>query len=65
MVCKIMGCDSDGTSEHEERCEGSRRIVYTVSVVGVGGFPFLLFLLILLYNKASPDFEIASTLVLS
>ena len=31
---------------------------------GVGGFPFLLSLLILLYSKASYDFEIASTFVL-
>ena len=34
-------------------------------VVGIGGFPFLLSLLVLLYSKASYDFEIASTLVLS
>jgi len=32
---------------------------------GVGGFPFLLSLLVLLYSKASYDFEIASTFVLS
>jgi len=34
-------------------------------VVGIGGFPFLLSLLVLLYSKASYDFETASTLVLS
>jgi len=32
---------------------------------GVGGFPFLLSLLILLYSKASYDFEIVWTVVLS
>jgi len=42
-----------------------RRIVYKESVVGVGGFPFLLSLLVLLYSKASYDFETASTVVLS
>jgi hypothetical protein len=30
-----------------------------------GGFPFLLSLLVLLYSKASYDFETASTVVLS
>jgi len=65
VVCKIMSWDSDGTSEHEEWFEGGRRIVYKESVVGVGGFPFLMSLLVLLYSKASYDFETASTLVLS
>ena len=32
---------------------------------GVGGFPFLLSLLVLLYSKASCDFETIPTLVLS
>jgi len=59
-----MGWDSDGTSEHEERFEGGRRIVYKESVDSVGGFPFLLSLLVLLYSKASYDFETVSTLVL-
>ena len=31
---------------------GGRRIVYKESVDGVGGFPFLLSLLVLLYSKA-------------
>jgi len=65
MVWKIMGEDPDGTSEHEEWLEGGRLVVYQQSVVGVGGFPFLLSLLVLLYSKASYDFETASTLVLS
>jgi len=60
-----MGWDSDGTSEHEQWFEGGRRIVYKESVDGVGGFPFLLSLLVLLYSKASYDFETAPTLVLS
>jgi hypothetical protein len=31
---------------------GGRRIVYKESAVGVGGFPFLLSLLVLLYSKS-------------
>jgi len=53
---------------HRSMRNGSRvadETVYKESVVGVGGFPFLLSLLVLLYSKASHDFEIASTLVLS
>ena len=65
VVCKIMGRDSDGTSEHEGWFEGGRRIVYKESVDSVGGFPFLFSLLILLYSKASYDFETVSILVLS
>ena len=65
VVCKIMGYDSDRTSEHGEWFGGGRRIVYKESVDGVGGFPFLLSLLVLLYSKASYDFETALTLVLS
>ena len=65
MVCKMMGWDSDGTSEHEEWFEGVRRIAYTESVVSVGGFPFVLSLLVHLYRNATYDFETASTLVLS
>jgi len=33
-------------------------------LIGIGGFPFLLSLLVLLYSKASYDFETASTFVL-
>jgi hypothetical protein len=65
VVCKIIEWDSDGTSEHEEWFEGGRRSVYKESVDGVGGFPFLLSLPVLLYSQASYDFETASTLVLS
>jgi hypothetical protein len=65
VVCKIMGWDSDGTSEHEEWFKDGRQIVYKESVVDIGGFPFLLSLLVLLYSTASYDFEIASTFVLS
>jgi len=43
----------DGTSEHEEWFEGGRRSVYNERLVGVGGFPFLLSVLVLLYSKAS------------
>jgi hypothetical protein len=65
MVCRIMGCDSDGTSKYEELFEGGRQTVYKDSVVGIEGFPFLLSLLVLLYSKASYDFETASTGVMS
>jgi len=60
-----MGWDLDGTSEHGEWFESSRGIVYNESVVGGGGFPVLLSLLVLLYSEASYVFETASTLVLS
>jgi len=65
MVSKIIGWDSDGTSKHEQWFEGSRRIVYKESVVGVAGFPFLLSWLVLLYSTASHNFGTASTFVLS
>ena len=65
MVWKIIGWDSDGTSEHGEWFEGGRRNVYKESIIGVGGFPFLLSLLVLLYSKASYVFETVPTLVLS
>jgi len=38
---------------------------YKGRVFGIGGFPFLLSLLVLLYSKASYDFQTASTHVLS
>jgi hypothetical protein len=63
VVCKIMGEDSDGILKHGEWFEDGRQIVYKESVVGVGGFPFLLSLLVLLYSKASYDLETASTFV--
>ena len=53
MVCKIMVGYSDGTSENEEWFEGGRRRVYKERLFGVGGFPFLLSLLVFLYSKAS------------
>jgi len=64
VVCKIMRRDSDGTLKHGEWLEGGERVVYKESVVGVGGFPFLLSLLILLNSKASYDFDTASTPVM-
>jgi hypothetical protein len=64
VVCKIIGEDSDGTSKHEEWFEGGRRSVYKESVVCVGGFPFLLSVLVHWYSKASYNFETGSTLVL-
>jgi len=53
---------------HRSMRNGSRvadELYIKESVDGVGGFPFLLSLLVLLYSKASYDFETASTLVLS
>jgi len=42
---------SVGTSKHEGWFESSERIVYKERLVGGGGFPFLLSLLVLLYSK--------------
>ena len=53
MVYKIIVGYSDGTSEHEEWFEGGRRSVYKEKLFGVGGLPFLLSFLVLLYSKAS------------
>ena len=52
-MCNIIREYVDGTSEHEEWFEGGRRSVYNERLVGVGGFPFLLSVLVLLYSKAS------------
>jgi hypothetical protein len=60
-----MGSDVDGTSEHEEWFAGGRRIVYQENVVGIGGFPFLLSVPVIMYSKANYDFKTASILVLS
>ena len=53
VVCKIMIGYLDGTSEHGEWLEGGRWSVYKDRLFGVGWFPFLLSLLVLLYSKAS------------
>jgi len=50
-VCKIMDEDSDGTSKHWEWFGGGRRNVYKETCVDIGGFPFLLSLLVLMYSK--------------
>jgi len=52
VVCKIMVKDWDGTSKLEESFKRDRRTVYNVRLLGVGGFLFLLSLLVLLYSKA-------------
>jgi hypothetical protein len=64
MLGKIMGGGLNGTSEYKECFEGGRCTVYTETVVGLGGFPLLLSLLLLLYSDASHDFRTAPTLVL-
>ena len=53
MLCTIMREYSDGTSEHEERFEGGRQSVYEERLLGIGGFLFLLTLLVLLYRESS------------
>jgi len=53
VVCNIMVGYLEGTSEHGEWFEGVRWSVYKESLSGVGWFPFLLSLLVLLYSKAS------------
>ena len=60
-----MGRDSDGISEDEKCIEGGRQSVYKDRSFGIGGFLFLLALLVLLYSKASYDFDTAPTVVLS
>jgi len=56
VVCKIRCEDSDGTMKHRGWFEGGREYVYTEWSFGVGGFPFLLSLLIVIYSKAIDDF---------
>jgi len=46
-----------GTSEYNEWFERGRRIVSKERMFGIGGFHFLLSLLVLLYSKASYNFE--------
>jgi len=58
VVCKIISEDSNGTSKHEEWCKCCRCSVYMDRLLGIGGFPDLLSLLILLYSKAINDFGI-------
>jgi len=53
VVGKITAEYSDGTLEYEEWFEGGGWSVYKERLFGVGGFPFLLSLLVLLYSKAS------------
>ena len=53
VVYMIMVGYSDGTLEHEGWFEGGRQSVYKERLIGVGGFPFLFSLLVLLYSKAS------------
>ena len=57
MVCKIMVGYSDGTSEHEEWFQGGRQSVYKERLFRVGGFSFLLSLLVLLNSKASTTLQ--------
>jgi len=57
VVSKNMGRYSNGTSEYEELFEGGIQTVYKERLFGIGGFPFLVSLLILLSSKASYDFE--------
>jgi hypothetical protein len=65
VVSKMLGCDSDGTSEHENRFKCGSRIVYMECVVSVGGCQCLLSWLVLLYSKALYNLETASTVPLS
>ena len=53
VVCKMMVGYLDGILAHGEWFEGGRWSVYKERLFGVGWFPFLLSLLVLLYSKAS------------
>jgi len=50
-VCKIIQEDWDGSSKQGEWFEGCSQTVYKERLVEIGGFPFHLSLLILLYSK--------------
>lgn len=65
MVCKITGEYSNRTSEHEERFEGGNLSVYNEMFFGVGGFPVLFSILVVLYKESKYNFETASPLALS
>jgi len=56
VVCKIMGKEWDGTLVFKRRFESDGSIVFNELLFGVGGFPFLLTFLILLYSKVMDDF---------
>jgi hypothetical protein len=59
----ITNEDSSGTSKHGKWFEGSRRSVYKERFFGIGGFPILLSLLVLLYGKQKYDFGKTSPLL--
>jgi len=50
VVCKIWGKHSGSTLEDEEWFEGGGQIGCKETLFGVGGFPFLLSLVVLLYS---------------
>jgi hypothetical protein len=57
-----MGYDSDDILRHRRWFDGGRQIVYTESVVDIGGFPVLLSLLVIIYRIARYNLDTASTL---
>jgi len=63
VVSESMGNDLDGTLVYEGWFQGGLCVAYIERLFGVGGFTFLLLLLILLYTKPRYNFELASKLV--
>jgi hypothetical protein len=61
-VGKIMGKDSYGTSIYMEGCMGGLWNIYEVWVLAVGGFQFLLSLLVLWDTRARYDIQTVPTL---
>jgi hypothetical protein len=59
-----MGKDLDGISEHEKQFEVADKLNIKRGCNDIGGFSFLLSLLVVLYTKAIYHFKIAWTLVL-
>jgi hypothetical protein len=58
VVYRVIEGYLDGTAKHERWFEGGRPIAYIERCFGIGGFPLLLSLLVLLYSKASHNFQI-------
>jgi hypothetical protein len=64
MVCQIMKGDSDSTLKHGKWFKGGSQTVSQERLSGVGGFPIVCSLHVLLYSKALNDFETGWTPVL-
>jgi hypothetical protein len=64
-LCKRMLKDLNGTLEHKESLEGGRQTVFREKLLGIGGFPVVLSILVLKYSKGTENIKTSSTFVLS